>query len=197
MKNKISFILLLVYFLSNSQIVFSIEPSIFVQSTVNRASEILGSSISKDEKIEGLQKIAKDVVDIKGIGYYSLGSHRKNLSEDEKKEYLKVFEKYFLKSFSSRLAEYSNPKIEVNTQKRLNEKYTMVSSLLVATNDKPEIRIDWRINTKDPENLLIIDVVIEGVSLAKVQKEEFNSIIQSGNGDIKSLFDSLKDFINK
>ena len=197
MKNKISFILLLVYFLSNSQIVFSIEPSIFVQSTVNRASEILGSSISKDEKIEGLQKIAKDVVDIKGIGYYSLGSHKKNLSEDEKKEYLKVFEKYFLKSFSSRLAEYSNPKIEVNTQKRLNEKYTMVSSLLVATNDKPEIRIDWRINTKDPENLLIIDVVIEGVSLAKVQKEEFNSIIQSGNGDIKSLFDSLKDFINK
>jgi phospholipid transport system substrate-binding protein len=197
MKNKISFVLLLVYFLSNSQIVFSIEPNVFVQSTVNRASEILGSSISKDEKIEELQKIAKDVVDIKGIGYYSLGSHRKNLSEDEKKEYLKFFEKYFLKSFSSRLAEYSNPKIEVNTQKRLNEKYTMVSSLLVATDNKPEIKIDWRINTKDPQNLLIIDVVIEGVSLAKVQKEEFNSIIQNGNGDIKPLFDSLKDFVNK
>ena len=147
--------------------------------------------------MEILKTIAKETVDIRGIGFYSLGKHRKNMTNQEKKEYLDIFEKYFLKSFSSRLAEYTDPRIRVESQKKLNDKYTMVSSILLATEDKPELKIDWRVVTKDPNNPLIIDVVIEGVSLAKVQKEEFNSIIQSNDGDINALFKNLKDFVEK
>ena len=176
---------------------FSLEPKEFVQSVANEASLILTKNFTKEQKIEKLKSIAEKTVDIQGIGYYSLGAHRKNLSDDKKKEYLDVFKKYFLKSFSSRLAEYTDPKIRVVSQKKLNEKYTMVSSVLMATEDKPEVKIDWRIVTKNPDKPLIIDVVIEGVSLAKVQKEEFNSIIQSNNGDINVLLTSLKEFINK
>ena len=176
---------------------FSLEPKEFVQSVANEASLILTNNSTKEQKIEELKSIAKKSVDFRGIGYYSLGAHRKNLSDDKKKEYLNIFEKYFLKSFSSRLAEYTDPKIRVDSQKKLNEKYTMVSSVLMATEEKPEVKIDWRIVTKNPDKPLIIDVVIEGVSLAKVQKEEFNSIIQSNNGDINALFTSLKEFINK
>ena len=176
---------------------FSLEPKDFVQSVVNQASSVLTKNFTKEEKIEKLKSIAREAVDIRGIGYYSLGSHRKGLSDDKKKEYLYIFEKYFLKSFSSRLAEYTDPKITVDSQRKLNEKYTMVSSILLATKDKPEVKIDWRIVTKDPSKPLIIDVVIEGVSLAKVQKEEFNSIIQSNDGDIFALIESLKEFINK
>ena len=178
-------------FLQNS---YATSPSEFVQSTVNEASAILGNSDTKKGKVDKLKSIAKKTVDIKGIGYYSLGSHRKILSEIQKKEYLVIFEKYFLNSFASRLAEYTNPKIEVISEKKLNEKYTMVSSVLIASDEKPKIKIDWRINTRNLDNLLIIDVVIEGVSLAKVQKEEFNSIIQSNDGNIKALFLSLKEF---
>jgi len=176
---------------------FSLEPKEFVRSVVDEASSILTESFTVEQKIEKLKSIAKETVDIKGIGYYSLGSHRKNLSDDKKKEYLKIFEQYFLKSFSSRLAEYTDPKIRVDSEKKLNEKYTMVSSVLLATRDKPEVKIDWRIVTKNPEKPLIIDVVIEGVSLAKVQKEEFNSIIQSNNNDINALIKSLGEFVNK
>ena len=176
---------------------FSLEPKEFVRSVVDEASSILTKSFTLEQKIEKLKSIAKKTVDIKGIGYYSLGSHRKNLSDDKKKEYLKIFEQYFLKSFSSRLAEYTDPKIRVDSEKKLNEKYTMVSSVLLATKDKPEVKIDWRIVTKNPEKPLIIDVVIEGVSLAKVQKEEFNSIIQSNNNDINALIKSLSEFVNK
>ena len=176
---------------------FSLEPEEFVQSVVNQASLILTKNFTKEQKIEKLKSIAKKSVDFRGIGYYSLGAHRKNLSDDKKKEYLDIFKKYFLKSFSSRLAEYTDPKIRVDSQKKLNEKYTMVSSVLMATEDKPKVKIDWRIVTKNPDKPLIIDVVIEGVSLAKVQKEEFNSIIQSNNGDINALLTSLKEFINK
>ena len=176
---------------------FSLEPKEFVQSVANEASLILTKNFTKEQKIEKLKSIAKKSVDFRGIGYYSLGAHRKNLSDDKKKEYLNIFEKYFLKSFSSRLAEYTDPKIRVDSQKKLNEKYTMVSSVLLATEEKPEVNIDWRIVTKNPDKPLIIDVVIEGVSLAKVQKEEFNSIIQSNNGDINALLTSLKEFINK
>ena len=176
---------------------FSLEPKEFVQSVANEASLILTKNFTREQKIEKLKSIAEKTVDIRGIGYYSLGAHRKNLSDDKKKEYLIIFEKYFLKSFSSRLAEYTDPKIRVDSQKKLNEKYTMVSSVLMATEDKPEVKIDWRIVTKNPDKPLIIDVVIEGVSLAKVQKEEFNSIIQSNNGDINVLLTSLKEFINK
>ena len=176
---------------------FSLEPEKFVQTVVDQASLVLAKTFTREQKMEKLKSIAEKTVDIKGIGYYSLGAHRNNLSDDQKNKYLDVFEKYFLKSFSSRLAEYTDPKIHVNFQKKLNEKYTMVSSVLSATEEKPEVKIDWRIVTKNPDQPLIIDVVIEGVSLAKVQKEEFNSIIQSNNGDINALFTSLKEFINK
>ena len=192
---NILFVVILIF--SFVKLSYALEPKDFVQSTIDQASEILSSESSKDEKIVQLRDIAKNTVDIRGIGFYSLGSHRKSLDSDQKKEYLKIFEQYFLKSFSSRLAEYSDPKIRVDTQEKLNEKYTMVSSTLLAGEDKPEVKIDWRIVTKDPNSPLIIDVVIEGVSLAKVQKEEFNSIIQSNDGDIKVLFTTLREFINQ
>ena len=192
---NILFIAVLLF--SFNKLSYALEPKDFVQSTIDKASEILSSESSKDEKIVQLRDIAKNTVDIRGIGFYSLGSYRKSLDSDQKKEYLEIFEQYFLKSFSSRLAEYSDPKIRVDSQEKLNEKYTMVSSILLAGEDKPEVKIDWRIVTKDPNNPLIIDVVIEGVSLAKVQKEEFNSIIQSNGGDIKVLFTTLQEFINQ
>ena len=174
---------------------YSIEPDIFVQSTVNRASEALNDKYSKEEKIEKLKQIASETVDISGIGFYTLGTYRNEISEDEKKEYEILFRQYFLKSFSSRLAEYSNPKIEVISKEKLNENYTMVSSKLVTTEQRPEVKIDWRIYTKKPENPLIRDLIIEGLSLARTQKEEFSSIIQSNDGDINALFDTLKNFI--
>ena len=191
------FSLILIVFSAFTEKSFSLEPKEFVQSVANEASLILTKNSTKEQKIEKLKSIAKKSVDFRGIGYYSLGAHRKNLSDDKKKEYLNIFEKYFLKSFSSRLAEYTDPKIRVDSQKKLNEKYTIVSSVLLATEEKPEINIDWRIVTNNPDKPLIIDVVIEGVSLAKVQKEEFNSIIQGNNGDINALLTSLKEFINK
>ena len=196
-KSLFNILLFVILLFSFAKLSYALEPKDFVQSTIDKASEILSSESSKDEKIVQLRDIAKNTVDIRGIGFYSLGSHRKSLDSDQKKEYLKIFEQYFLKSFSSRLAEYSDPKIRVDSQEKLNEKYTMVSSTLLAGDDKPQVKIDWRIVTKDPNNLLIIDVVIEGVSLAKVQKEEFNSIIQSNGGDIKVLFTTLQEFINQ
>ena len=193
--NKYLFIIILSFiFFENS---FAIQPYEFVQQTADEASEALNKRLSKEEKMEKLKIIAKKTVDITGIGYYSLGKHRKSLGEKEKKEYIEIFEKYFLKSFASRLAEYTDPKIRVESQKILNEKYTMVSSVLLATKDKPEIKIDWRVITKNPDKPLIIDVIIEGVSLAKVQREEFNSIIQNKDGDINALLLNLKKFISK
>jgi len=191
------FSLILIVFSTFAGKSFSLEPKEFVQSVANEASLILTKNFTKEQKKEKLKSIAKKSVDFRGIGYYSLGAHRKNLSDDKKKEYLDIFKEYFLKSFSSRLAEYTDPKIRVDSQKKLNEKYTIVSSVLMATEEKPEVKIDWRIVTKNPDKPLIIDVVIEGVSLAKVQKEEFNSIIQSNDGDINALLTSLKEFINK
>ena len=179
-------------FLSNS---FAIEPYLFVQETVNSASEALNKRLSKEEKMEKLKIIAEKTVDIQGIGNYSLGTYRKTISDQKKDEYFDIFEQYFLKSFASRLAEYTDPKIRVDSQKKLNDKYTMVSSTLLATSEKPEIKIDWRVVTKNPDNPLIIDVIIEGVSLAKVQREEFNSIIQSNDGDINALFKILREFV--
>ena len=174
---------------------YSIEPDVFVQSTVNRASEVLSNKSSKEEKIEKLKQIASETVDINGIGYYTLGAYRKNISDNEINQYEMLFEQYFLKSFSSRLAEYSNPEIEVVSKKKLNKNYTMVSSILVGTEQRPEVKIDWRIYTKNPENPLIRDLIIEGLSLARTQKEEFSSIIQSNDGDINALFSTLKEFI--
>ena len=160
----------------------------------NRASQILSKNISKEEKINQLKSIAKETVDIKGVGFYSLGSARKNLSDSQKIQYSKLFEDYFLKSFSSRLAEYTNPEIEVNDKKVLNKNYTIVNSFLVATSERPEVKIDWRVYTKDPENPLIRDLIIEGLSLARTQKEEFSSILNSNDGNINALFKTLEEF---
>ena len=173
---------------------FSIEPDIFVQSTVNRASKLLGEDITKNEKIEKLKLIAKETVDIRGIGFYTLGKKRKSLNEQEKKRYADLFEEYFLKSFSSRLAEYTNPEIDVQGKEKLNENYTIVNSILKATNERPEIKIDWRIYTKNPDNPLIRDLIIEGLSLARTQKEEFASVLNSNNDDIEALFKVLEEF---
>ena len=195
MKRKL--LVLLVIFFSISSISFSIEPDIFVQSTVNRASKLLGEDISKEEKIKKLKSIAKETVDIKGIGFYTLGAKRKSLNDTEKKKYAELFEEYFLKSFSSRLAEYTNPEIDVTNKEKLNDNYTIVNSILKATNERPEINIDWRIYTKNPDNPLIRDLIIEGLSLARTQKEEFASILNSNNGNIESLFKTLKEFSSK
>ena len=188
------FLFILLLFSLNTANVYSLEADVFIQSTVNRAAETLNGSLTKEQRIEKLKEIAKETVDIKGIGFYSLGSHRKNVSKDQLTNYMNIFEEYFLKSFSSRLAEYSNPEIEVNSKKKLNENYTIVSSTLVATESRPEVKIDWRVYTKNPENLLIRDLIIEGLSLARTQKEEFSSIINSNNGNIESLLKNLSDF---
>ena len=193
MKNcKLIFLILI--FLNNYIISHSIEPDVFVQSTVNRASKILSEDLTKKEKIDKLKLIAKETVDIRGIGFYTLGAVRKNLSDNEKIKYSELFENYFLKSFSSRLSEYTNPEIDVQDKEVLNEKYTIVNSILKATNDRPEIKITWRVYTKDPNNPLIRDLIIEGLSLARTQKEEFASILNSNNNDINSLFKVLEEF---
>ena len=195
MIKKLLSIIFVLNLLSNNLV--ALEPDIFVQSTVNRASKLLSEDISKEEKIKKLKQIAKDTVDIEGIGFYTLGPARKNLSANEKKEYSEKFENYFLKSFASRLSEYTNPKIEVQSKKVLNKKYTIVNSVLVSTLDRPEVKIDWRIYTKNPDNPLIRDLIIEGLSLARTQKEEFNSIMQNNDGEINALFKTLEEFLIK
>ena len=192
-----NFLFFLVFFLFLTNVSQAIEPDVFVQSTVNRASQTLSKDISKEEKMLELQELAKDTVDIKGIGFYTLGKYRKEITSDQKKQYSILFENYFLKSFSSRLAEYSNPKINVTSKEKKNENYTIVSSILVATNDRPEVKIDWRIYTKNPDKPLIRDLIIEGLSLARTQKEEFSSIIKSNDNSISALFKSLEKFINE
>ena len=194
MKIKIIAIISLLYFLNINHL-YSIEPDVFVQSTVNRASKILSDNISKEKKMEELQIIAKETVDIRGIGFYTIGQARKNLNDEQKKKYSELFEKYFLKSFSSRLAEYTNPEIDVKSKEVLNENYTIVYSVLKATNERPEVKIDWRIYTKDQNNPLIRDLIIEGLSLARTQKEEFASILNSNDGDINALFKTLDEFV--
>ena len=174
--------------------VYSIEPDVFIQSTVNRASETLSKNISKQEKINELKLIAKEAVDIRGIGSYTLGSNRKNLNDNQKKKYFDLFENYFLKSFSSRLAEYTDPKIQVQSKKILNKNYTIVNSVLASTSNRLEIKIDWRVYTKNPDNPLIRDLIIEGLSLAVAQRAEFASILNSNDGDINALFNTLEDF---
>jgi phospholipid transport system substrate-binding protein len=186
-------ILFFIYILSINKL-YSIEPDVFVQSTVNRASKILSENISKEKKMKELQIIAKDTVDIVGIGFYTLGSARKNLDDTQKKKYGILFQDYFLKSFSSRLAEYTNPEIDVKSKEVLNENYTIVNSLLKGTDQRPEVKIDWRIYTKNPDKPLIRDLIIEGLSLARTQKEEFASILNTNNGDINALFKTLEEF---
>ena len=188
------FLIILLFFNLSYFNVYSIEPDVFIQSTVNRASETLSKNISKQEKINELKFIAKEAVDIKGIGFYSLGSNRKNLNDIQKKKYFDLFENYFLKSFSSRLAEYTDPKIQVQSKKILNKNYTIVNSVLASTSNRLEIKIDWRVYTKNPNNPLIRDLIIEGLSLAVAQRAEFASILNSNDGDINALFNTLEDF---
>ena len=191
-------IILIIFFyfltLGNS---FSIEADVFVQSTVNRASKILSENLSKEEKINKLKVIAEETVDIKGIGFYTLGPIRKNLNDSQKDKYSKLFREYFLKSFSSRLSEYTNPEIDVLSKEVLSEKYTIVNSLLKGTSERPEVKIDWRVYTKNPENPLIRDLIIEGLSLARTQKEEFASILNSNDNKIDALFKTLQEFTKK
>ena len=196
-KKILTFLTFIIICFSSTTNVNSIEADIFVQSTVNRAAKTLGGNLNKEERIEKLKEIAKDTVDIRGIGFYSLGSHRKSLSDEQLKKYEKIFAEYFLKSFSSRLAEYSNPEIEVDSKKKINENYTIVSSTLVATDSRPEVKIEWRVYTKNPDNFLIRDLIIEGLSLARTQKEEFSSIINSNDGKIEALLKNLSDFAAK
>ena len=192
---KIRKIILIIFFyfltFGNS---FSIEADIFVQSTVNRASKILSENLSKKEKIDELKLIAEETVDINGIGFYTLGSIRKSLDDNQKKEYSKLFREYFLKSFSSRLSEYTNPEIDVFDKEVLSKNYTIVNSVLKGTSERPEVKIDWRVYTKNPENPLIRDLIIEGLSLARTQKEEFASILNSNDNDINALFKTLEEF---
>ena len=196
-KYLIKFSLIFFILLLFSEKSFSVEPDKFIQSITDEASKVLVDNFSKDKKIEKLKSIALKSVDIKGIGQYTLGSHRKSLSDSQKEKYNELFKKYFLKSFASRLSDYTDPKINVLSMEKLNEKYTIVSSILIATEKNPEVKIDWRVYTKNPDNPLIRDLIIEGLSLARTQKEEFNSVIQSNDGDVNALFDNLIQFINK
>ena len=196
MKKLFSLLISITISLTNINNAFSISPDVFIQSTVNRASLILSEDISKDDKMNKLKLIAKETVDIRGIGFYSLGAGRKDLDENEKKTYSDLFEKYFLKSFASRLAEYTNPEIEVRNKEVLNKNYTIVNSILVITAERPEVNINWRVYTKNPDNPMIRDLIIEGLSLARTQKEEFASILNSNDGDINILFETLKNFSN-
>ena len=196
-KKILVLLIFLIISFSNIAKVYSIEPDIFIQSTVNRAAETLGGNLNREERIEKLKEIAKDTVDIRGIGFYSLGKYRKNLNSEQLKKYEELFAEYFLISFSSRLAEYTNPEIEVDSKKKINENYTIVSSRLVSTENRPEVKIEWRVYTKDPDNLVIRDLIIEGLSLARTQKEEFSSIIDSNDGNIDALLKNLEDFSSR
>jgi len=194
-KKILTLLTFLIISLSSITKVYSIEADIFVQSTVNRAAETLSGNLTKEERIEKLKEIAKDTVDINGIGFYTLGAYRKTMNDSQIEQYQILFEQYFLKTFSSRLAEYSNPEIEVTSKKKLNDNYTIVNSILVGTDQRPEVKIDWRIYTKNPNIPTVRDLIIEGLSMARLQKEEFSSIIESNDGDINALFDSLKKFV--
>ena len=182
---------------SSNGFAYSSDPKQFIAEIVDEAKKILVATNTKEVKEKKLTEIALKTADIKGIGFYTLGKYRKGLTEEQLKKYSELFEKYFLKSFVSRLSDYSDPKIEVLSAEVLNPKYTMVKSLLLATDKKPEVKIDWRVYTKNPEKPLIRDLIIEGLSLARTQKEEFASVIETNNGDVTKLFIALKEFINK
>ena len=194
-KIKSIFFLFIILSFINISNLKSIEPDVFVQSTVNRASQILRDNLTIDQKIEKLKTIAQETVDINGIGMYTLGAYRKSLNEDQKEQYKELFKNYFLKSFAGRLVGYSDAKIAVLSEEIKNEKYTIVNTKLIGTSDRPEVKIDWRVYTKDPENFLIRDLIIEGLSLARTQKEEFNSIIINNDNNIEALFENINKFL--
>ena len=192
---KIVLVIFLSFLLNNISI--AKDPSDLINGIVNEAASILKSSDPVESKIIKLNEIAERSVDINGIGMYALGKHKKTMSDDQKTKYNKLFKSYFLKSFSSRLVDYTDPKINVISQKKINKKYTIVNSILEATSKRPQVKIDWRIYTKNPEKPLIRDLIVEGLSLARTQKEEFNSIIQNNDGDVNALFKNLEEFLIK
>ncbi len=194
---KFTIYLIFFFFLGLKLNALASSSSEFISSLSDEVSNILASKISEEEKISQLKKIGEKAVDINGVGLYTLGKYRKTLDENQKKEYENLFKNYFLKSFSGRLVQYDNAKIAILTEEIKNEKYTIVSSKLIGTSDRPEVKIDWRIYTKDPENPLIRDLIIEGLSLARTQKEEFSSIIENNDGKIEALFENLREFIAK
>ena len=197
MKKNFFIIIFFIFGLTQQSFSYSSDPKQFIQEIVDEAKKVLVDSNTKEFKTKKLSEIALKTVDIKGVAYYSLGSYRKEFSDEQMKEYLTLFEKYFLKSFTSRLTDYSDPKIEVLSADVLNPKYTIVKSLLLATDKKPEVNIEWRVYTKNPDNPLIRDLIIEGLSLARTQKEEFTSVIETNNGDVSKLFITLKEFVAK
>ena len=197
MKKNFFLTFFLVLCLTQKSFGYSSDPKQFITEIVNEAKSILIETNSKEFKTQKLSELALETVDIKGVGFYSLGKYRKSLDEEQLTEYLSLFEKYFLKSFTSRLTDYSNPKIDVLSVEVVNDKYTIVKSVLLATDKKPEVKIEWRVYTKNPEKPLIRDLIIEGLSLARTQKEEFSSVIETNAGDVTKLFITLKNFINK
>ena len=197
MKKNFFIIIFFILGLTQKSFAYSSDPKEFITEIVNEAKKVLVDSNSKEFKTKKLSEMALKTVDIKGVAFYSIGKYRKGLNEDQMKEYLQLFEKYFLKSFTSRLADYSDPKIDVLSADVLNPKYTIVRSLLLATDKKPEVKIEWRVYTKNPDKPLIRDLIIEGLSLARTQKEEFSSVIETNNGDVTKLFITLQDFIDK
>ena len=194
MKKKFFIIIFLILSLTQNSYGYSSDPKQFITEIVNEAKKVLIDSNTKEFKTKKLSEIALKTVDIKGVAYYSIGKYRKELSDDQLKEYLSLFEKYFLKSFTSRLTDYSDPKIDVVSTEVINPKYTIVKSILLATDKKPEVKIEWRVYTKNPDKPLIRDLIIEGLSLARTQKEEFSSILNSNDGDINALFKTLEEF---
>ena len=197
MKKNFFIIIFFIFGLAQKSFAYSSDPKQFIQEVVDEAKQVLVASNSKEYKTKKLSEMALQTVDIKGVAYYSLGNYRKELNEEQMKEYLVLFEKYFLKSFTSRLTDYSDPKIDVLSIEVLNPKYTIVKSILLATDKKPAVNIEWRVYTKNPDKLLIRDLIIEGLSLARTQKEEFASVIETNNGDITKLFITLKEFVAK
>ena len=197
MKKNFFIIIFFIFGLTQQSFSYSSDPKQFIQEIVDEAKKVLVDSNTKEFKTKKLSELALKTVDIKGVAYYSLGSYRKEFSDEQMKEYLPLFEKYFLKSFTSRLTDYSDPKIDVLSAEVLNPKYTIVKSLLIATDKKPEVNIEWRVYTKNPDKPLIRDLIIEGLSLARTQKEEFASVIETNNGDVSKLFITLKEFVTK
>ena len=197
MKKNFFIIIFLIFGFTQKSFAYSSDPKQFIQEVVDEAKQVLVDTNSKEYKTKKLSELALRTVDIKGVAYYSLGNYRKELNEEQMKEYLVLFEKYFLKSFTSRLTDYSDPKIDVLSTEVLNPKYTIVKSILLATDKKPAVNIEWRVYTKNPDKPLIRDLIIEGLSLARTQKEEFASVIETNNGDITKLFITLKEFVAK
>ena len=199
MKKKLFFLISIffLYFNSLIAVTYNSEPEIFIQELVDDAVKTLSNkSLTPEEKNSFIHKIAIENVDIEGLGLYTLGKIRKDLDKNTLITYQKLFKKYFLKSLTSRLTDYSAQKFEVLESEQKNSNYTIVKSKIAESVKSPEIKIDWRVYTKNPQKPLIRDLIVEGLSLARTQKEEFNSILSSNNNDVKALISKLEEFLS-